>query len=443
MTHEKSGVDRKNVLRTARFWIAPIVLVSVIMSILSALYMGGMLDPAKHLDHFPIALVNQDEGDTVPGSNPAQQQNLGNQIEAGLIEGVDSGKIELRQLGIAQAQSALDTGQIYGAIVIPSDFTKRTFILAQAGVVPGDVERPIVTVYTNPRAGTIGANLVSTIGGTALNKANQTLGEQLTAQVTQQLQTSAPTLQLSGASRLVLADPIDVRTVAHNPLPDGTGFGLAAFYYALLLVLAGFTGATIVSTLVDGMLGFTPTEVGPLYVHNETIAISRFHTLLIKWGIMVVLAGIVSGLYLWISSALGLPITHPLTLWEYGTFAITAVGITSVSVMAAFGNLGLLVNLLIFIVFALPSSGGTIPLEAAPRIFTWLGQFEPMHQIYLGVRAILFFGSKGDAGLIHAVWMTLAGLLIGLIFGATITRYYDRKGLHRRHKAPAQELAQS
>jgi hypothetical protein len=58
-----------------------------------------------------------------------------------------------------------------------------------------------------------------------------------------------------------------------------------------------------------------------------------------------------------------------------------------------------------------------------------------MHQIYIGVRAIMFFGAADDAGLIHAVWMTLAGLLIGLVFGAGITRFYDRKGLHRRHKA--------
>jgi hypothetical protein len=198
-------------------------------------------------------------------------------------------------------------------------------------VIPGDVERPVITIYTNPRAGTISANLVSNIGQMAMDKANQTMGEQLTAQVTQQLAATAPDAQLSGASRLVLTDPIDVRTVAHNPLPEGTGYGLAAFYYALLLVLAGFTGATIASTLVDGMLGFTPTEVGPLYLHNEAVPISRFNTLLVKWALMTLLAGIVSGLYLWISSALGLPITDPLALWEYGAFAIAAVGITAIS----------------------------------------------------------------------------------------------------------------
>ncbi|BAH48388.1 hypothetical membrane protein [Rhodococcus opacus B4] len=90
-----------------------------------------------------------------------------------------------------------------------------------------------------------------------------------------------------------------------------------------------------------------------------------------------------------------------------------------------------------FVMLGLPSSGGTIPLEATPSLYRWLGGFEPMHQIYRGVRAIIFFGASGAAGLIHAVWMTFAGLVIGLVVGAVITRFYDRKGLHRRLEAQA------
>ncbi|EUA91800.1 conserved transmembrane domain protein [Mycobacterium ulcerans str. Harvey] len=49
----------------------------------------------------------------------------------------------------------------------------------------------------------------------------------------------------------------------YNPLPNGTGNGLSAFYYALLLLLAGFTGSIVVSTLVDSLLGYVPAEFGP------------------------------------------------------------------------------------------------------------------------------------------------------------------------------------
>ncbi len=55
-----------------------------------------------------------------------------------------------------------------------------------------------------------------------------------------------------------------------------------------------------------------------------------------------------------------------------------------------------------------------------------------MHQIYLGVRAILYF-DLGN-GLARGVWMSLAGLAIGLVLGAVTTFVYDRKGLERRSR---------
>lgn len=424
----------RTVMHTPRFWLTPLIVVTLLMSALAALYMGGILDPKKHLDQFPIALVNQDEGDTLPGGDPADRKNFGNDIVAGLENGIDHQKIDLQQIGIAEAQSRLNSGTLYGAIVIPSDFTKRTIILAEASVVAGDVEQPIITIYTNPRAGSVSASLVQSIGTTALASVNKNMGEQLTTLVTQQLEEGGTGTQISGASRLLLENPVNVLTVAHDPLPDGTGFGLVAFYFALLLVLAGFTGATVVNSLVDGMLGYAPTEFGPLFVQNDVVGINRFRTLLVKWAFMIVLSGIVSALFQWISRALGMPVTHGLALWEYGALVITAVGITAMSVMAAFGSLGMLINLFVFVILALPSSGGTIPLEASPRLYAWLAQFEPMHQIYMGTRSILFFGARGEAGLLHAVWMTLVGLLIGVVLGIVTTRFYDRKGYERTHR---------
>lgn len=61
----------RTVMHTPRFWLTPLIVVTLLMSALAALYMGGILDPKKHLDQFPIALVNQDEGDTLPGGDPA------------------------------------------------------------------------------------------------------------------------------------------------------------------------------------------------------------------------------------------------------------------------------------------------------------------------------------------------------------------------------------
>ncbi|MFC7447932.1 YhgE/Pip domain-containing protein [Rhodococcus daqingensis] len=407
------------------------------MSLLAALYLGGILDARAHLHDFPLAIVNQDEGDTVSTPEGDKPENFGNQITDGLVANIPADKVDLQRIGIAQARSRLDKGEIYGAIVIPSDFTKRLLILAKAGVVPGDVEKPVITVYTNPRAGTFGVGLVTGIAWPALDAVNDKVGAQLTEQVNAQLAATEGAPAVAGAARLSLAEPIEVLTTAHNPLPDGTGNGLSAFYYALLLLLAGFTGGMIVNALADGMLGFAPTEFGPRYVHNPTVEISRFRTLLVKWAVMVVLAPLVSGLYLAIGHALGMPVPNPLGLWMFGAFAIAAVGITALSVLAVFGTVGLLVNLILFVILGLPSSGATIPIEATPPIYGWLANFEPMHQVFLGTRALLYFTSGAGGDLAHAVLMTLVGLVIGLVLGATVTLLYDRKGFHRGAVRPA------
>ena len=78
-----------------------------------------------------------------------------------------------------------------------------------------------------------------------------------------------------------------------------------------------------------------------------------------------------------------------------------------------------------------PGAGATVPLGAAPRRFGWLSTFEPMHQVFLGVRALLYFDGRAAAGLGHALQMTTVGLIIGLLLGGIITRVYDRRGYHR------------
>lgn len=417
------------VLTSPRFWLAPILVVAALMSLLSALYLGGILNPRENLHGFPIALVNQDEGDTVETDGATTQQNFGNEIAAALSENIDPDQIHLRQTGPAEAQSLLSSGEVYGSIVIPSDFTKRALILAKASVVPGDVDKPIITVNTNPRASTFGVSLTDQIATAALGQVNSTLGSKLTTQVQDQL--ASTNGGLSGAAALTLAEPVQIITTAYDPLPDGTGSGLSAFYYALLLVLAGFTGATIVNALVDGLLGFTPTEFGPRVIYRGPTHISRLGTLAVKWLIMTVIAATVSALYLWISTSLGMPSPHSLGLYLFGAFAISAVGITALSVMSVFGTAGLLINLVVFIVLALPSSGGTLPLEASPTLYTWLAHFEPMHQIFLGTRSILYLNASADAGLLHAVSMTAVGLTIGLVFGIVFARVYDARGLRR------------
>jgi YhgE/Pip-like protein len=402
-------------IRTVRFWGAPIVITLALMSALAALFLGGILNPNTNLKHFPIAVVNADAG-------PA-----GAKIVDGLIQGLDKNKFDLRVVSHDEAKRQMDTAKVYGELFIPVNFSTNLREFGESSVAPTRADRPSVTIWTNPRAGTLGSSIAGQTMLAAMTKANELVGKNLSADVAAQTN-NAP---LTGASVLGLANPIDIKSTVYNPLPNGTGNGLSAFYYSLLLLLAGFTGSIVVSTLVDSMLGYVPAEFGPVYRFAEQVNISRFRTLLVKWAMMVLLALITSGVYLAIAHGLGMPIDRGWQLWLYGVFAISAVGITSSSLIAVLGSMGLLFSMLVFVILGLPSAGATVPLEAVPTFFRWLAEFEPMHQVFLGVRSLVYLNARGNAGLSQALLMTSIGLVVGLLLGGIVTRIYDRSGFHR------------
>jgi YhgE/Pip-like protein len=402
-------------LRTVQFWALPILATLALMSVLCALYLGGILNPMTNLRHFPIAVVNEDAGPT------------GAKIVDGLVKNLDANKFDIRVVSHDEAQRLLDTARVYGEMVIPPTFSSRLRDFGESSVMPTRAERPWIAIFTNQRAGTLGSSIAGQVLNTAAVKINQQVGQQLSTQVTAQ----SGGAQLTGAAQLGLASPIDIKSTVYNPLPNGAGNGLSAFYYGLLLLLAGFTGSIVVSTLVDSLLGYVPAEWGPVYRFAEQANISRFRTLLVKWAIMVVLALLTSAVYMAIAHGLGMPIPLGWQLWAYGVFAITAVGVTSSSLIAVLGSMGLLFSMLVFVILGLPSAGATVPLEAVPPFFRWLAEFEPMHQVFLGVRSLLYLNGAGQAGLSQALLMTSIGLVIGLLLGGITTHVYDRSGFHR------------
>ncbi|GGF22738.1 YhgE/Pip domain-containing protein [Subtercola lobariae] len=388
---QKTGLA---LLASARLWAVPAVIVIGVMSALAALYLGGTINSSSSLSGFPIAIVNEDTGDTLPDGTTT---NVGDKLTSALVAGIDHDKFDVSTLTLDEAKSQMDDATLYGAIVVPADYS-TTYLAHAASASTGSAAAPAptITVLTNPRSGTSTAAIVTAM-------ADQSLAQ-------------------TGAT--ISVEP-------YNPLPNGTGSGLSAFYFALLIVLCGFTGSLIVSTFVDGSLGFVPSEVGPVYTLTRHSGLSRASTLILKWAIMLGLAVVVSGLYVAIASALGMPIDNPLQLWAFSAAAIWAVAIVAQAVNAIFGGIGMLVNLFIFIILSLPSAGGTIPLEATPPLFRWLGSFEPMHQIYLGTRSVLYLGGTLESGLGRALIFCGITAVVGVIAGLLATRLYDRRGLTR------------
>ncbi len=162
------------------------------------------------------------------------------------------------------------------------------------------------------------------------------------------------------------------------------------------------------------------------------MSISRWQTLLAKWGVAVVLSPLFTGLLLLVAIGIvHMDAPYVGYLWLFTSLAAITVAVGTLTLFAVLGTLGQLVAILVFLYLGLASSGGTVPLQAIPGVFQVLAQVEPLRQIVDGVRAILFFGAQGQAGLTHAMVVVGIDLVFGVIVGVLVTTWYDRRGLHR------------
>ncbi|MCX5522470.1 SNG1 family protein [Streptomyces bobili] len=423
-----NGIHPFRVLRARPLWIAGGVITGVLALLFGIFYVGPNIDPVGHTKNLPVGLVNSDKGAGVGG----KQVNLGAQITGSIKASTASGgKIDWKVMGEKEVKEELGKGKLYGALVVPADFTSSVTALTGSSAT-GDPVRPQLTVLTNQSAGSMGSSIARQATTTAAESASLELGKQLTAQARAQ-QAELPT-----AARVLLADPAAVTVEDGHPLDAHSGLGMSAFYYALVLVVLGMLSANVISGQVDHALGYTHNDMGPLRIHRPLIKATRVQSLAMSSTLMAALS-LLMGTLVMVGTIgiMGMDASHLPLLWLYSVAAIAVSGIGALTLLAVFGTPGMLVVTLVFIAMAVPTAGVITPIESLPGFYRVLAEFEPLRQITDGLRSILYYDAQGDAGLTRGWVMMAVGLAAAALFGFGMTSWYDRKGLHRTHAAEA------
>jgi hypothetical protein len=260
----------------------------------------------------------------------------------------------------------------------------------------------------------------------ALTRASRQIGQRLIALV-------LPAAR-SGATKAVLGNPIMVTSVEYRPISEHGALGLSAFYVALLTLMSGFVGGTIVNSFVDSALGYAPNEFGPRWSQRQPVPINRWRTLLVKWTILTPLTATLTAVIVIVAAgALGINTPYPALLWLFTWLCAASVGIGMIVLFAVAGTLGQLLALLLFVYAGLASAGATIPIQALPGPLRLLSNVEPLRQVLAGTRSILYFQAQAQAGLLRGTMAAGLGLVFWLAIGAVIVRWYDRRRLYRFH----------
>ncbi|MEU1474104.1 SNG1 family protein [Streptomyces sp. NPDC005760] len=417
-----NGIHPFRVLRARPLWIASGVITGVLALLFAVLYVGANIDPAGHMKNLPVGLVNADKGAAVGG----KQVNLGAQITKSISKSTAGGdKIDWRVMDEREVKEELGKGKLYGALVVPADFTSSVAALTGTTAAQTPV-RPALTVLTNQSAGSLGSSLARVATTQAAENASLHIGKDLTAQI------GPAQAKLPAAARILLADPAAVTVKDGHPLDSHSGLGLTAFYYALALVVVGMLSANVISGQVDHTLGYTHNDLGPLRLHRPLIRATRVQTLAISSTLMAALS-LLMGTLVMVGAVgiMGMDASHLPLLWLYSVCAVAVSGIGALTLLAVFGTPGMLVATLVFIGMAVPTANATTPIQALPGFYRFLAEFEPLRQIAGGIRAILYYGAQGDAGLTRGWVMMAVGLVAAALFGFGVLGWYDRKGLHR------------
>jgi YhgE/Pip-like protein len=409
------------ILGVRTLWLIPLVSGAVVVAAMTTLYIWAVVNPLAHLQGLPVAIVNQDRGATI-GS---QHLDTGAQVQAALLgTPAVTHKLHLEVSSLPQAEQAMGRGDLYTTVVIPPDFT--TNLLSVSVRNSPTAAEPQIQLLTNQRAGTIGVQLATGVLQPALAAASHQIGHHLSALL--------PAAALTGATKVILADPVRVTATQYRPLPPSTALGLSPFYIALLTLFCGFLAGTIVHGVVDGGIGYATTETGPWWRQRPPVPINRWQTLLAKWAIVVPLSAVLPAVMLVVAAGvLGMDAPHPALLWLFAWLCAASVGVGTLVLFAVAGTLGQVIGILIFVYAGLASAGGTVPIQALPSFFRFLSNFEPLRQVLAGTRSILYFNAQADAGLTRGTLAAGLGLLFWLAIGAAIVKWYDRKRFYRLH----------
>lgn len=412
-----------------------VALVCGLFFLLSFMYLGGTADPQAHAKYVPVAVVDQDEGASLETPIGVRNLDVGNQITAGLLQNNDWTKIRLHVVSAEEAEKGLRDGSYFGVIHMPAELSGNVVDLVEAAATEagaaGDVpEAAGITLEYSPRVSIVSGQVMNTMAEQMRESFRERMGT--TVLENSRLLAEAEGRTVGAAAQLTLEDPVKIDVVAWNPLPEGVSNASLPMFYALVVILAGFTGAMIISALLDARLGFVPLEIGPLALHVHVAPFGRLQTLVRKWAVTLVTAPLVSGLTLWVAHIVGMTGYDAWHMFWFSNLVIVAVGVCAHTIIAAIGNAGLLVNLVLFVVLGIPTSGGATPTQMLPPLFAAIGTLQPMHQAYLGLRSIMFFDSSWDAGLGHAVWVLAGWLIAGVVVGVAVTLVYERMGMRRQ-----------
>lgn len=373
-----------NLLKQKQALLAPIIV--LVVSIIFSLTLASSVNPTPK--NLPIAIVNEDEGISVPAKG---EMNLGNIMVSKINEVTNAQKehaihwVEVSSED--KVRKGLDDKKYYAALILPKDLSQKQATLKTANPSPIEI-KVLINQGMNASA--------STIAGQMLNNVVNQLNMNIRSEIFNDLEKNNVLISAKQAS--VLANPI-LNTIENvNEIGTHTANGNAPVILITPLWMASLIGAVII------FLGKKKT--------NVTTSFQKLKVILEQIALAILLAFIAGFGITFMADLMNFTIPSFIDTALYLTIAYFSFHILISAVMSwiGFGGVGLFALIFFF-------SGSIIGMapELLPK-FThdWIYSWVPMRIGADGLREIFYFSKElsFSHSMIILVWIASISTIV-------------------------------
>jgi YhgE/Pip-like protein len=391
-------------------WLVPLITALVVVLYALVNY-GSSLNLTLNARALPLAIVNLDTGASV---GPLRLE-LGQRALQGVQQNPQiAAKVALSVLpSRAEALEGLRNNRYWAVLILPADFSGKITALSSGKPLRAGDGAVRLEVLTNPAAGAAALSLGQNILEGAARGVAAEVSQQLAAAV------EARGAALPARLALQVASPVDTVTTGVVTVGEHSARGASSFYLTFVAMLAGFLAANVVQAVLGEMYG---QAVGMgARPHHVSFYLAR-----LGMGLVACLVGSVVSVV--IAAFLGLDHTAGLLALILYSFLVSSMAMSlTLLFLIVLGPRGIIVAVLFNIVLFSSLNGSNQPVQTLPSFLRGLADILPFHAATDGMRSLLFYGGRLEAGLSGGLWMLAAYFVGGVVLSCFYVSHLDRQ----------------
>ncbi len=395
----------KQLYKLSSSWF-PIWLISLLMLMYISIYLPIFEGAKQNLTDVPLIVVNEDKG---PAGNVILLHLIENQNGNSFNWIIDKSK--------KQALDDLKNNKAYGALTIPENYSKQlTKIHDLLGSGKEKGQPATLEILLNEGVGQSASLIASNTLQTVASVTSKEFGSKLKKELI------LKGISLSPENAALLDNPVQFTTKNVLGLPVNLNKGMTPFVMSIITSIAGMIGANMIHGYLlkgNGLL----KKKGSALSESEVLKSELILGIILSFGVAVVSQLAVFGFF---GSA------HASSIWMiflFTFFCCITMFFLFKTLALFFGGWGMLAMFPVNIM-GIFSSGGAIPLSSLPIVHRIFSFILPTRYVVEGMRALLYYQGRLQAGLGEALWavsiyfiVTLASLIAFINFSK---KYKDK-----------------